>query len=109
MVSMPQRDRALGIVQQAQADGATIAAGGTPVGNAGAFLAPTIVSGITPNDSIASEEIFGPVLSVLKFQSDAEAIEIANSTEYGLVGGVFTRDLDRATQSAAGSVQARSS
>ncbi|WP_027256316.1 aldehyde dehydrogenase family protein [Leisingera aquimarina] len=100
MVSMPQRDRALGIVQQAQADGATVATGGTPVSNAGAFLAPTIVSGITPNDSISSEEIFGPVLSVLKFRSDAEAIEIANSTEYGLVGGVFTRDLDRATQSA---------
>ncbi|UWQ63442.1 aldehyde dehydrogenase family protein [Leisingera caerulea] len=100
MVSMPQRDRALGIVQQAQADGATIAAGGAPAGNSGAFLAPTVVSGITANDSIASEEIFGPVLSVLKFRSDTEAIEIANSTEYGLVGGVFTRDLDRATRCA---------
>ncbi|AHC99961.1 aldehyde dehydrogenase family protein [Leisingera methylohalidivorans] len=100
MVSMPQRDRALGIVQQAQSDGAAIATGGTPVGNAGAFLAPTVVCGISPNDSIAREEIFGPVLSVLKFRSDAEAIGIANSTEYGLVGGVFTRDLDRATRCA---------
>ena len=50
--------------------------------------------------TIAREEAFAPVLSVLKFQSDAEAIEIANSTDYGLVGGVFTRDIHRGMQAA---------
>ena len=50
--------------------------------------------------TIAREEVFGPVVSVMKFASDDEAIEIANGTDYGLVGGVFTRDLDRATDAA---------
>ena len=50
--------------------------------------------------NIANEEAFAPVLSVLKFRDDAQAIEIANGTPYGLVGGVFTRDIDRATQAA---------
>jgi aldehyde dehydrogenase (NAD+) len=50
--------------------------------------------------NIANEEAFAPVLSVLKFGTDAEAIEIANGTPYGLVGGVFTRDIDRATRAA---------
>ena len=49
---------------------------------------------------IAREEVFGPVLSVLSFQDEADAINIANGTDYGLVGGVFTRDLDRATRNA---------
>ncbi|MDP5361242.1 MAG: aldehyde dehydrogenase family protein, partial [Paracoccaceae bacterium] len=48
----------------------------------------------------ANEEVFGPVVSVMKFSTDAEAIKIANGTPYGLVGGVFTRDLDRATHAA---------
>jgi aldehyde dehydrogenase (NAD+) len=50
--------------------------------------------------TIANEEVFGPVLSVLKFSSDTDAIKIANGTPYGLVGGVFTRNLDRATTAA---------
>jgi aldehyde dehydrogenase (NAD+) len=50
--------------------------------------------------TIAQEEVFGPVLSVIPFRDEAQAIEIANGTEYGLVGGVFTRDLDRATRAA---------
>ena len=50
--------------------------------------------------SIAQEEVFGPVVSVLKFSTDGEAIQIANGTPFGLVGGVFTRDLDRATSAA---------
>ena len=64
----------------------------------GHFLEPTVFDQITPEMAIAREEVFGPVLSVLKFAGDDEAIAIANSTDYGLVGGVFTRDLDRATR-----------
>jgi aldehyde dehydrogenase (NAD+) len=50
--------------------------------------------------TIARHEVFGPVLSVLAFRDDEEAVRIANSTDYGLVGGVFTRDIDRATRAA---------
>lgn len=100
MVSEAQRDRAHGMVADALADGAQAAAGGHKLNLPGAFLEPTLLTGVTPDMTIANEEVFGPVLSVLKFRSDAQAIEIANGTPYGLVGGVFTSDLDRATQAA---------
>ncbi|PVH28934.1 aldehyde dehydrogenase family protein [Pararhodobacter oceanensis] len=100
MVSEPQRDRAARMVSDAQAQGAHVATGGHKLNRAGAFLEPTIVSGVTPDMTIANEEVFGPVLSVLRFSTDEEAIRIANGTPYGLVGGVFTRNLDRATSAA---------
>ena len=98
MVSDAQRDRAAELVRGAEGEGATIATGGRPLNRPGAFLEPTILDGVDPNMRVAREEIFGPVLSVLSFDSDEQALEIANSTDYGLVGGVFTRDLDRATK-----------
>ncbi|MCR9157344.1 MAG: aldehyde dehydrogenase family protein [Rhodobacteraceae bacterium] len=100
MVSDGQRDRALGLIARAQEQGAKIAAGGRKPNRPGAFLEPTVVSGVTPNMDIAQQEVFGPVLSVLSFGEDAQAIEIANGTDYGLVAGVFTADLDRATLAA---------
>ena len=100
MVSEGQRDRAASMIADAEADGAQVAAGGRKPNIPGAFLEPTVLTGVTPDMTIANEEVFGPVVSVLRFSSDAEAIEIANSTPYGLVGGVFTRDLDRATHAA---------
>ncbi len=100
MVSDKQRDRAAGMVSDAQAQGATVATGGRPLNRPGAFLEPTVVTNVTPDMTIANEEVFGPVVSVLKASNDAEAIKIANGTPYGLVGGVFTRNLDRATQAA---------
>ena len=100
MVSEGQRDRAAGMVSEAIAAGATAAAGGRKMNIPGAFLEPTVLTGVTPEMNIANDEAFAPVLSVLKFKTDAQAIEIANGTPYGLVGGVFTRDLDRATQAA---------
>ena len=100
MVSQAQRDRAFGMVSQAVSDGARSATGGRKLNRPGAFLEPTILCDVSPDMTIANEEAFAPVLSVLKFKSDAEAIEIANGTPYGLVGGVFTRDIDRATQAA---------
>lgn len=99
MVSQGQRDRALGLVLQAQDQGAGMVAGGHALNRPGAFLEPTVLS-VTPDMDIARTEVFGPVLSVLSFRDDAEAVDIANGTDYGLVAGVFTRDLDRATRAA---------
>ncbi len=70
------------------------------VHRSGAFLEPPVLSGVTPEIEIAQQEVFGPVLSVLSFHDDAQAIEIANGTVYRLVAGVFTADLDRATRAA---------
>lgn len=100
MVSEAQRDRAEEMVTTATVQGAKVTAGGRKLNRPGAFLEPTVLTGVTPDMTIAQDEVFGPVLSVLKFRSDEEAITIANGTPYGLVGGVFTRDLDRATRAA---------
>ena len=98
MVSEAQRDRAAGMVSEAVAAGARVAAGGRKLNQPGAFLEPTVLVDVTPDMAIAQQEVFGPVLTVLKSQDDTQAIKIANGTPYGLVGGVFTRDLDRATR-----------
>jgi len=100
MVSEAQRNRAVAMVARAEEQGARLVTGGRAPNHPGAFLQPTVVAGVTPDMDIARNEVFGPVLSVLTFKDDAEAIAIANSTDYGLVGGVFTRDLDRATRAA---------
>jgi aldehyde dehydrogenase (NAD+) len=97
MISAKQRDRAAMVCAQAQREGARAIAGGHAMNRTGHFLEPTVFDRVTPEMAIASDEIFGPVLSVIKFGDDEEAIAIANGTDYGLVGGVFTRDLDRAT------------
>ena len=96
MVSEGQRDQALALVQRAQAEGARVAAGGHKLNIPGHYLEPTIFADVTPDMEIAQTEVFGPVLSVLKASNEDQALEIANGTDYGLVGGVFTRDLDRA-------------
>lgn len=100
MVSTAQRDRAEVMVQTALSQGAQVAAGGHTLNRAGAFLQPTVLSAVRPTMDVAQQEVFGPVLSVLPFSTDQEAIELSNGTDYGLVGGVFTRDLDRATTAA---------
>ena len=59
-------------------------------------MAPTVVTGVTPEASLSQKEVFGPVLGVTRFSSDEEAIQLANSTVYGLAGGVWTSNLSRA-------------
>ena len=101
MVSDGQRDRAEAMVAAAVADGGELVCGGRRPNRPGAFLEPTVIA-CQPDNAISRDEVFGPVLSVLSFDDDDEAVSIANSTDYGLVAGVFTRDLNRATRAASG-------
>ncbi|WP_172292247.1 aldehyde dehydrogenase family protein [Pseudoruegeria sp. HB172150] len=100
MISVKQRDRAVGMVAQAEADGASAATGGRALNLPGSFMEPTLMTGVTPDMQIAQEEVFGPVVSLMRYGDEADAIRIANGTQYGLVAGVFTRDLDRAGRAA---------
>jgi aldehyde dehydrogenase (NAD+) len=93
-----QRDRVEGLIAQAKAEGARLATGGGRPShlNRGYFIEPTVFANVDNNSTIAREEIFGPVLSVIPATSEAHAIEIANDTIYGLNSTVFTNDPDRA-------------
>ncbi len=102
MISAKQRDRAVGMVAEAERDGVLVVSGGRRPNRPGHFMEPTVLGRVEPAMRVAQEEIFGPVVSVLRFREEWEAIRTANGTEYGLVAGVFTRDLDRATRTARG-------
>jgi acyl-CoA reductase-like NAD-dependent aldehyde dehydrogenase len=100
MITRAARDRCLGAVDSAVEAGARIIAGGgvpdAPSLAAGAFLQPTIVDAVAPDSRLATEEVFGPVLAALTFETDDEAIALANAGHYGLTGAVWTQDIDRA-------------
>lgn len=84
------------ITSTARQSGARVAAGGARLDRAGYFMAPTILADVDPFSRVAQEEIFGPVVCFTPFDTEGEAIAMANGTEFGLVAGVFTRDLARA-------------
>ncbi|MDO8365052.1 MAG: aldehyde dehydrogenase family protein [Actinomycetota bacterium] len=99
LVSAAQRERVRGFITKGIDEGATLVAGGaeTPEGlDQGYFVAPTVFSNVTRDMTIAREEIFGPVLSIMPYDTEAEAIEIANDSIYGLAGGVWSGDADHA-------------
>ena len=83
------------LVQDALRRGATLLTGGAAIEGAGTFYAPTVLTGIVPGSDILREEIFGPVLAISTFTDEAEAVRLANDTEYGLISYVFTTDLAR--------------
>jgi aldehyde dehydrogenase (NAD+) len=100
LVSATQRDRVRSFIERGTAEGATLATGGAdqPDGlGAGYYVRPTVFAGVTPDMTIAQEEIFGPVLSVIGYRTEDEAVEIANGTRYGLAGAVWSADPDHAT------------
>lgn len=99
MVTEAQRNRVLSYIELGSQEGATLLIGGTecPEGlEAGFFVQPTVFTNVDPFSRLAQEEIFGPVLSVIPVDSEQEAIEIANSTDFGIGGGVWAGDLDHA-------------
>jgi len=98
MVERPHLEKVLGYIDVGRAEGAEVVTGGSRIleETGGYFVAPTIFRGVRNTMRIAREEIFGPVLSTITFDTEAEAIQLANETPYGLAASVYTRDLDAA-------------
>lgn len=99
MVSKRQRDRIEAYIATGLREGGTAIRGGCGMPDGierGWFVRPTVIAGVDPNATIAQEEIFGPVLAVMTYDSEDEAIAIANNSAYGLNGAVFSEDPDRA-------------
>ena len=96
--SVQQLEKNLGYVDIAEKEGAERCTGGRRIltETGGYYMEPTVFSGVSATMNIAQEEVFGPVLSVIPFEDEADAVRIANATEFGLAAGVWTGDLSRA-------------
>ena len=95
LIDAKARDGVAEMVEDAKAQGATVVVGGSPADGPGYFFQPTVVTGVPKTARVMQEEIFGPVAPIASFSTEGEVLEAANSTEYGLVAYVFTRDLSR--------------
>ena len=98
LVSQRQRDRVEGYIAAGRNDGGRVTTGGQRVAERGWFIEPTVFADVRPEHTIAREEIFGPVLSVISYTDEDDAVAIANSSQYGLGGTVWTADAERGAQ-----------
>ena len=98
MIERPHLDKVMGYIDRGRAEGARMVTGGARIleDSGGYFVAPTIFDDVSNDMAIAREEIFGPVLSTIPFDSEEEGIRLANETAYGLAAAVYTKDLDAA-------------
>jgi len=101
VISSAQKDRIKNYITTAKKEGAEVIVGEAEIPNellSGNFVQPTVLGKVKPNDTVAQEEIFGPVLSIITYKDEEEALKIANNTIYGLGGAVWSNDYDRAMQ-----------
>jgi acyl-CoA reductase-like NAD-dependent aldehyde dehydrogenase len=106
LVSFKQRDRVRDYIEIGLAEGANLVVGGAapddPALAGGAYLMPAVFDGVDNDMRIAREEIFGPVVAIIPFDTEAEAIRLANATPYGLSGSIWSRDIGKALRTAKG-------
>ena len=96
LIDETQRSKVHELVTDAVERGATVLTGGGPVDGPGYFYRPTVLTDVPDSSRVLAEEIFGPVAPIVSFETEDEAVAKANASEYGLMGYVFTRDLNRA-------------
>jgi acyl-CoA reductase-like NAD-dependent aldehyde dehydrogenase len=92
LISTAHRDRVHGFVERGVAEGAEVVAGGSPADGKGAFYEPTVLAKVDNAMEVAQEEIFGPVVTVIPFEDEKDAVRIANDVKYGLMATVWTGD-----------------
>jgi 1-pyrroline-5-carboxylate dehydrogenase len=95
VINGSSQEKIIAYIEKAVAEGGRIVSGAKKAGDQGFFIRPTIIADVLPTATIAQEEIFGPVLAVIKAKDFQDALHIANNTEFGLTGAVYSRDRKR--------------